>query len=233
MVYRKLKIFQHFLKKITPNSKEENLIVAGWPASGSTFIYQILKGIGQHPIKDHGYYNGKFKLQFFTIRDPRDIITSNARRVSSKIINSHGIEKALCNELDRFMNDEYQYINSYYKAQKCQKTIILKYEDFFIGKEVYLVNLLLNKLTLKMTQTEILNMIECHSIENNKKTANKLQDFKYWDEYTYIHGNHITNNGLSSAWKHHFTKNFANICNMNIGRLLIELGYEKDNNWSI
>lgn len=70
------KIFRRFWERSASTGGSRNtLLITGWEASGSTFIYQAAKLMGINVSKSHGFEpSDKYFLKLFTIRDSRDII---------------------------------------------------------------------------------------------------------------------------------------------------------------
>ena len=213
--------------------KNNKILIAGWTASGSTFIYQTAKLLELEVDKAHGFVPGKnYFLKIFTIRDPRDIITSNAKRVSKEILENFGREEALKKELFRFLNENYR--KDYYKALKDIRTLIIKYELFMPNKkEDVLVSFIAHQFGIQINEKKINDILKETSIEKNKKRASGMVDFETWDEESSIHGDHITSDGNTGSWRSFFTEDFVTLFKDKLGDFLIELGYEEDSAWEL
>lgn len=228
------KYIKYLKSRLIPTHKlNRKVLIFGWPSSGSTFIYQAAKLFGLDVSKEHGFVSDRsFSLKLFTIRDPRDIIISNAKRVLKEIWEKDGKEKALREALFRFLNENFR--EDYYKALKDRNTLIVRYELFVPRKnEDILISFLADQFSILLNEKQLNNIIKNTSIEKNVMRASRIVNFKSWDEETQIHGNHITSGGKVGNWKHCFTNKFILLFKEKLGNLLIELGYEEDNNWGL
>lgn len=228
------KYIKYLKSRLIPTNKSNRkLLISGWTSSGSTFIYQIAKLLEVDVSKEHGFISdANYFLKLFTIRDPRDIITSNAKRVSKEIWENDGKEKALREALFRFLNGNFR--EDYYKALKDRNSLIVRYELFVPRKnEDILISFLADQFGILLNEKQLNNIIKNTSIEKNVMRASRNVNFKSWDEETQIHGDHITGGGKVGNWKHCFTNRFILLFKEKLGNLLIELGYEEDNNWGL
>ena len=218
------------ISKQVPNKR---VLVSGWTSSGSTFIYQVTKLLGLDVDKEHGFVSDKsYFLKLFTIRDPRDIITSNAKRVSKDTLEKYGRDEALKEALYRFLNNKFK--EDYYKALRDRNTFIVKYELFMPNKkEDVLVSFIANQFGILLSEERLENIIENTSIEKNKMRSSAMNNFKTWDERTKIHGDHITSDGREGNWRSFFTDEFVLLFKKELGSLLIELGYARDSDWGV
>jgi len=213
------------------SKSSRRIIVAGLEASGSTFMYQVCNHLGLNTIKIHGARpTNRTELTLFPFRDIRDVITSNAKRRRHQLWNDNKIEDALIAEIDRFIQGQFPQAIS--NSTKMRDVIMLRYESFFPGNEHILVQLIADQYILSISRSKIIDIVSRYSIDSNQVRSNKHNSFKEWDAETYIHGNHITNKGVSGGWKGVFTKRVEIYFKNVLGDLLVDLGYEKDLNWS-
>ncbi len=203
--------------------------VAGLPASGSTFIYQVLYELGKHPRKIHGFTDD-LSYKFITYRDPRDIICSQANRQFRYLKESAGAEAALIQaHFHLFVDQKYQdRLRSY---RKDKRAYFVRYEDFFCGREEGLVNIILEKAKVRLSRDEIHKVSAKFSLEANMERSKKHKDFSAFDKKLQVHGNHISNMGRTGVWKEMFTKKVKDLVKRDLNGFLIELNYEDNDNW--
>lgn len=224
------KIYQNIIKRLPNRLKTDRVVIAGWEASGSTFVLQIIKQLGHDFKKIHGYkreFNNH--LVFYTFRDPRDSIVSNARRHLSDMWEKEGREAALIKEIDNFIKR--QNHQNIYIAQSMKNVILIRYETFFNGHEKQLIKLIADQLLVPLTEDKINTIYNNSSINKNIERAKKMKGFKEFDRDTFIHGQHISNKGKSGAWQKHFTPKVKAKFKDTLNPLLLALGYESDRDW--
>lgn len=206
-------------------TRSDEIIVAGWEASGSTFIYQVSTMLGLKTTKCHGLIPTQERVfTVFPFRDPRDIITSNAKRLHSDIWNLDP-EQALLLEADRFVEDKFP--DAIRLAKKTSNVMLIRYEAFFLGGETQLIQLIADQFWIPISTTRIKQILNATSMETNLARALVFSSFDSYDKSTHIHGNHITNQGKSGGWRKSFTARVEKHVESIIGPLLDELGYER------
>ena len=220
---------QDFAARAEPELSR-SLMVCGWTGSGSTLVCQMGDHLGLKVSKIHGYHvDNAHKVKLFMIRDPRDVISSNARRESKHIFEEKGIRAAMEVELDKFLRMAYH--NSYYEALADPSTLIVKYEDFVKGKEEELIKFLASQFGVQLSEEKLKHILHETSIDRNIERASKIQSFEDYDKKSLIHGNHITNKGASGRWKEDMDGDFRKIVHGKIGKLIIDTGYEINDEW--
>ena len=65
------------------------------------------------------------------------------------------------------------------------------------------------------------------SLDANAERAAKLKRFGAWDPATQVHGNHISNGGLSGGWRECFTPAVEEYVLAKLGPLLRRYGYSE------
>lgn len=218
------------IKSIYP-LKKESCYVAGWVGSGSTFIYQAISKMGIRVNKVHGVpkYN-KFNITFYTIRDPRDVILSTARRSLNDILKNQGLTKAIEESISQFVN-KHKFIEDYFQATRLPNTLIIRYETFFNGNQNLLLQFLADQLSVPISQSKTNEILDECSIEANMKRMGKYNNFHQWDKKSQIHGNHISNKGKIGGWKDIYNSEICEMIDYHIGDFLIALKYEENRNW--
>ena len=207
-----------------------SLMVCGWTGSGSTLVCQMGDHLGLKVSKIHGYHiDNAHKVKLFMIRDPRDVISSNARRESKHIYEENGIRAAMEVELEKFLRMKYH--SSYYEALADPSTLIVKYEDFVRGREEELVKFIATQFGIQLSQDKLNNILDETSIDKNIERAKKIQSFEDYDKKSLIHGNHITNKGASGRWRQDMDEEFRKIVYDKIGKLITDTGYEINDEW--
>lgn len=170
----------------------KKILITGMPRSGSTFLFQIVRELIQlygynitlnrnhGGIKENHY--GKHDIVLFTVRDIFDITKSLS--VTHQLSIAETIKENFYLEYLREFNAE--YTNGH----------IIKYENFLPDNEITLIEhtnrIIFNN---ELSEIYVSKILEKFSIEKNKERATKYENFKNYDEYSMIHGNHITSNG--------------------------------------
>lgn len=209
---------------------KRSMVVCGWTGSGSTLVSQIGQHLGLKVIKIHGAQLEVInRVKLFMIRDPRDVISSNARRESRHIYDEQGIDAAMRIELDKFLN--MGYVQDYYDAIRDPGTIVIKYEEMVKGKEPELITFIATQFGLSVLPRQMQYILEETSIEKNDARSSKIDSFEEYDRKSLIHGHHITNKGESGRWKEDMNREFRIELNKVIGQLIIDSGYEINDNW--
>jgi hypothetical protein len=207
------------------------VVIAGWPASGSTFLFQGAKRLGLDVQKVHGAWQGmRLTPVFFTIRDPRDILCAMARRLNGERWESAGLEQALIQALDLFVSR--RYIEDFYASVRQPNVIIVRYETYFLGNEQLLLRMVADQFGIAIDPEVITNILKDISIEANIERSKQFTRFVgQYDEDSGIHGKHITNRGRPGAWRDTFTDSVAEAVKNRLGRHLIALGYQTGTDW--
>lgn len=220
-----IKILYHNIKGIP-----ENIIVGGMECTGSTFVYQIVKEMGFSPKKVHNYYKHRSIPIVVTYRDPRDVICSFTCREFKEMIASKGIEDALVTSHNHLFveNKRHNDVRRYDKEKNC---LLIRYENYFVGREKLLLDKSTDFLKVNVDDDLKTHLISEYSIKENKKRSTTLSSFREYDPNTFIHGDHISNDGRIGVWRDLFTPLVCEIVKKDIGDFLIECEYEKDLNW--
>jgi hypothetical protein len=209
----------------------ERVIITGWEASGSTFVFQLAKLLGLDVLHTHGKWEAlRMDRVIFTIRDPRDVICSHARRHYSEGWKAGRYEEALLKSLDEFLASH--YVEDLFKSLMQPNVIIIRYETFFGCHEEVLLRMLADQFIIPLDDRKVMSFLEETSLEANQKRSERFCGFQKYDEETRIHGLHITNKGRPGAWKRWFTPAVDEAVKQKLGNVLVHLGYEKDTNWS-
>jgi hypothetical protein len=219
-----------FRQKVLPRYDPEEIIITGWPASGSTFLFQVAKQLGLNVKKTHGKRTKNINFTIFTFRDPRDVICSQARRIFKKVWEDKGPETALLKATELFIDEKYG--KALYDSARMPNIFLIRYEDYFRGNEHVLIDTIANNFLVLLSQEKKAQILKETSIQSNIKNSQALDGFESYDKESFIHGNHISNKGQPGAWKKHFTSVITKKVKCNMGQLLIDLGYEINYNWT-
>ncbi len=220
-----IEVLYHNIKSIP-----ENVIIGGMECTGSTFVYQIVKEMGFLPKKVHNYFRHRNIPIVVTLRDPRDVICSFACRKFKETIDAKGLENALIASHNcLFVENKRQHdVRRYNKEKKC---LLIRYEDYFGGREKLLLDKLADFLKVNIDKEFKTHLVTEYSIERNKQRSMAFSSFQEYDPDTFIHGNHISSNGCVGVWKELFTPFMCEIVKRDIGDFLIEYEYEENLNW--
>lgn len=210
--------------------RSERIVIAGWEASGSTFLYQVANLLGLKVQKIHGAPDNNKDFTLFTFRDPRDVISSHARRFFGEVWEIEGSETALLTTLEWF--EETGHVQSLYKSSGMPNVILIRYENYFLKNENVLILMIADQFLKPLDDKKLAFILNHTSIEANMERSKEFDDFKNWDKETFIHGRHISNKGLVGGWRKHFTPLVEQRVKESLGKVLISLGYEQDYNWT-
>ena len=215
-----------------PQYHPRNIFIAGWPASGSTFLYQVAVELGLNVHKKkHGLRSPYFiDFTLFAFRDPRDVLCSHARRMHRDVWDSEGPEPAILKSLQRFLRKRYP--EAIYESAAMKNVFLIRYELFFNGNEGLLVDLMADNFLIPLSPERRAEILANTSLDTNLERSRDFESFREHDEKTQIHGHHISNRGRSGAWREHFTPRVEASVKEHLGQLLMDLGYEKDLGWS-
>ena len=206
------------------NKKNIDVEICGWPSSGSTLTFQICQELGYKVTKTHGFrFNKNVNRYIYTIRDPRDIILSNAKRVSKDIWKTNK-QLAIKTEFNRFVKGNYE--DSLKDAIQYGNCIILKYEENIFQKEMDLIKFISLQFGNIPNITGINKIYNNTSLEENLKRSSKMPRFGKYDPVNLVHGDHITNSGKIGGWKSEMDKKNALEITKKFYKLLIEFGYD-------
>lgn len=208
---------------------DNKIIVAGWEASGSTFIHQVVKLLGYDIKRIHGLAQNYTDRMLFPFRDIRDVILSHAKRAFGDVLKEKGMEEALLVSTAYFKNNERDL--ELYKASTMPNVILIRYENFFQKNEEYIIRFLADQCLLKIDEDTVKKILEETSIDKNIKRAEEKSGFEDFDKDWMVHGNHVSNKGKKGGWRDEFTDKVKEKVKEDFGQLLIDLSYEKDLNW--
>lgn len=216
-------IISHYSSDRSVPSDTE-LIICGWTASGSTFLYQVSNELGIKTFKQHGYRQAHERaLCFYTIRDPRDVILSDARRMFRDLWSDGQKEGAVRKALQLFI--ERGFDASYNTAVRATNVVIIRYELFLPENPELLIRFTADQFSKPLTR-EKLEQIKVHSsIEENLKRSSSLKDFSLFYEDSQIHGHHISNWGKIGGWKEFLEPSIQNFLNQELHALLERTNY--------
>jgi len=212
-----LKRMKNKIKRIIRYIIQQNyneILVAGWIGSGSTYIYNVLKDMGAIVTKIHGKPMIDFKGKvFFTIRDPRDIVISTAKRKFQDIWKTGNQKKAIILSIDHFCK-YHENGKDLIESMKMKNVQIIRYEDFFLGNELLLLKYLYLQLPNPDEDINYNTILKKNSMESNLKRISKLGgEFKTFDKKTHLHGKHISNKGKIGIYKEFFERDIIKYFN--------------------
>lgn len=207
----------------------DKVINGGLPGSGSTYTYQVIKEMGFKVKKVHHYVKRPM-VKIITYRDPRDMIASAANRIFKEMQEQEGLKEVLYKSYDLLFDEvKVEEVYRNYKNDRC--AYLFRYEDYFNGNERQIIKEIAAILKKKLSDAEIDAIMEKFSIEANKKIADRIKKNEEYDPETMIHGNHISSGGKVGTWQELFDDEYKDFLKEKIGPLLIDMGYEQDNNW--
>ncbi|MBT8260388.1 MAG: hypothetical protein HKO92_05040 [Flavobacteriaceae bacterium] len=239
-------------------SKKLNLLqVVEYPKSGGTWMTQIISDylnlyyprnvipkFKQAVIHGHYLYSKKFNKIVFVTRDGRDIMVSyyfhmlvGNDRTPDRIIKNNrkkmpfndyeNIKKNLPYFIE-YLHTDYlkkfnrfslaDFINSYNLGQ--ENVILVKYEDMLKNIELELSNVLLFLGETEIDQDRLLKTTEKFSFKNQTKRKPGQED-----------KNSFLRKGIAGDWKNNFNIESAQVFEKYLGKTLIDLGYENNNEW--
>jgi len=221
----------NIIRKWFPRYDPRNIVIAGWPASGSTFMYQVAVELGLNVArKRHGLRSpGSLDYTLFAFRDPRDVLCSHARRMHSDIWDAEGPEPAIMASLRRFLKKGYR--ESIYQSAAMVNVFLVRYELFCQGNEPLFISFVADNFMIPLSEERKSEILHRTSLQANLERSRQFDAFSKHDEKTQIHGNHISNKGRSGAWRESFTPAVEAAVKEHLGQLIVDLGYERDSGW--
>lgn len=193
---------------------------------------KIRKRIPEHISKQNKVFLSQLKtnqiLKFFVIRDLRDSIISAYFSVKYSHIEMDRISKRRKILEDLSKEDGITYmmkklISVYACIQRSwldsPDISIFRYEDF-IDQEFETFWKLIQFCKIEIDSKNLREIV-------NKNSFSKKTGRKPGEEDIYSH----LRSGTSGNWKNHFTSKHKRMFKKLFGNILIETGYEKDNNW--
>ncbi len=214
---------------IKSNINKDNYIISyGFPRSGSTLLWNILKDVLKTKVivKSHHYnYLMKNMLIIGSYRDIRDSLLSywkvNTRReiMSLEDFKDTKLEK----HWDKLI---YTLIKLKSMSQKNNNVYLIKYEVFYNDFDK-IFDLIEEVFELKIPNKTKDEIKIKYSLNNVKKLIEKkkLNTFKQVDKNTKFHGNHI-NNGSIDDYKLYMKKELQEYLYKKYQNKLKILGYE-------
>jgi hypothetical protein len=220
------------IRRWFPGYDPRGIFIAGWPGSGSTFMYQVAMelGLNVHRKKHGTRPRESMDFTVFAYRDPRDVLCSHARRKHRDTWDSDGPHAAIMKSLAQFLRKRYHEI--IYESALKPNVFMVRYESFCQGNEGRFVDFLADNFLIPLSRERRSEILQRTSIESNIMRAQQFDSFRQHDEKTQIHGDHVSNKGRSGAWMQAFTPATVDRVKQELGTLLTDLGYEQDLNWS-
>ena len=176
------------------------------------------------------------KLPYKTIfiqRDPRDLITSyyfsmkfshsdfgpvKARRQKLHKLN---MSQGLIFCLDHLMyTGTFDVLNSWNKADD-KEVLVLRYEDLIGIRPYHFFQLLFDHCEIHMPRQTLYDVLKNYEFKTLSNGRQQGQENIY----------HHYRKGIAGDWKNHFTEEAVKAFKTKTKRLIIDLSYEKDENW--
>ncbi|RLB81530.1 MAG: hypothetical protein DRH24_09015 [Deltaproteobacteria bacterium] len=204
------------------------VFVAGMEGTGSTFVYQIVRGIGVKPKKIHHYVQSSLP-KVVTYRDPRDVICSYARRQLNHITDAEGLEYALLQSYNELFRKKKRH-EDLYRYREDPNALLIKYEEYFLGNERDLISKLGDYFYISLDDQLINLLIDEYSLEKNISRSKDL-NFDEIDEDSLIHGKHISNKGRIGGWEDILPNSLIILIKKELNDFLVDFGYVENSNW--
>ena len=216
-----------------------NVTIAGMQSSGSTLVYQLARGVMAHGSrattlsKTHRFdlvykADGGAPCALVTYRDFRDVLCSTARRQGDCAdCSASAMEAKLKSWLGRLFSGRYRW-EEWLPRLETDGAVMLRYEAAAdCPRELLRALAAWRGVAPPLPHTEEKLLAES-SLDANLERAAKLKRFGAWDPATQVHGNHISNGGLSGGWRSCFTPAVEAHVRQVLGGLLERYGYSWD-----
>ena len=218
-----------------------NVTVAGMQSSGSTLVYQLARGVMDGRAarrratalsKTHRFdlvykAEGGPRCALVTYRDFRDVLCSTARRQGDCVgCSAAAMEAKLKSWLDRLFSGRYRWAEWLPKLED-DGAVMLRYEATADCPRVLLRALAAWRGEPPPSPDDEDALVAESSLDANAERAAKLKRFGAWDPATQVHGNHISNGGLSGGWRECFTPAVEEYVLAKLGPLLRRYGYSE------
>ena len=239
-------------------SKKLDLIqVVEYPKSGGTWMTQIISNyldiyyprnvvpkFKKAVIHAHYLYNKNFNKIIFVTRDGRDIMVSyyfhmllGNDRTPSRVIKNNRNKMPFDDYENikdnlpyfiKYLHTDYlkkfnrftlaDFVQSYNQGQ--DDVIVIKYENMLKNIEAELSKTLLFLGEEIIDQDKLKKTVDKFSFKNQTKRKPGEENKKSF-----------LRKGIAGDWKNHFNKESALVFDKYLGKTLIDLGYEKNNDW--
>jgi hypothetical protein len=161
--------------------------------------------------------NGRFKI-LFIYRDPRDQIVSHAywiiKKLNNPIFNKFKYPKSVSKIIDIIIKNIDRKYSKFMPWAKSKNVCTVRFENL-IGPH--------GGGSLELQKKEIEKISNYVGVTSKKAKNNCLKNL--------FGGTSTFRKGGIGSWKKHFTEEHKQLFKKFGGKLLIELGYEKDLNW--
>lgn len=174
---------------------------------------------------------------FWVMRDPRDLVVSRyfSMKYSHKILNPQqererkflneaGMEEGINYFIDAVESRHaplYSSLTSWLKSSDNPDVIICRYEDLTGEGQRQWFKKIFEHCGLEISDEKLSGLLETYRFE--KLSRGRKQGVE--DSASHYR------KGIAGDWKNHFTPMNKERFKKVAGRLLVDLGYEKDNNW--
>jgi len=173
---------------------------------------------------------------FFVMRDPRDLLVSRyfSRRYSHPILNEvQEKEKKRLNEISfedgidyliELLVDKHKplyftmtpWIKAYNPA-----VFVCRYEDLVGKNQIKTFQVIFKHCEIALPKRKLVKLLKKYSFEKLAKGRKQGRE----DPKSHYR------KGIPGDWQNHFNSHHKDLFKKHVGPLLIDLGYEKDNNW--
>ena len=157
-----------------------------------------------------------FGLRFYIIRDGRDVINSLIHFTTQE--NMRKLDPAYKIDNPHDLYDRYDIFSRYVALWKEHIESYFCYKEFFI--EIRFEK-------LKNCGEDFLKILKIFGLEHKKKDLCKKISFKKMKESSPLH----LRKGTIGDWKNYFSSKHKEIFKEIAGDILIQLGYEENNDW--
>lgn len=211
---------------------KDHIISFGFPRSGTTLFWNILKDILEDKIviKTHIMRNNFSNNKKIVIY--RDIRNSLVSMMRTMVYDTDENNKINLSDFKSFELQFDSYIDNLIKLIMNNKNITyIKYEDF-INNHNILYDSLESEFNIKISINKRQEISDKYSIKNVKKIYNNNvegNNFANCDDNTQIHNNHISNvvdNSNNELYKIYLSKELIKYINLKYGGILKYFEYE-------
>lgn len=174
---------------------------------------------------------------FWVMRDPRDLVISRyfSVKYSHAVLNEQiekerkfltevSIEEGIryfINAVSKKHRPLYASMSSWLKSEEDPNVIICKYEDLIDKNQGDSFRNIFNHCGLDLQENQLITLLDKYSFEKLSKGRKQGSE----DPKSHFR------KGISGDWKNYFTQQHKQLFKDLAGKLLIDLEYEKDNNW--
>jgi len=201
----------------------QDIVMCGIPRSGSTLVWQILKGVfpnmnipKTHPIE----WEADGSMIVASVREPHDVAASLLR---VRLSREYGPRKVLDDDIVTVVRRTIMSFEQLEEMLVGPHAPVLRYEEFYNNHSV--IFKMIEETFGVIVPENIRHTISGKfSIEENRKRASVLESFNQVDQYQ-VHGDHI-GQVVPGYWKEYIPEKYLEWVDDSLKEIVVRWNYE-------